>query len=89
MIGFTTLVCALFIIPFYIAYKNRPQIFDPNKIFLYTTLIMTLGAYAIFGLTEAWLSRNIFVNGYVIIIAVLLSSLRISTDIKNDGSIKY
>ena len=50
---------------------------------------MTLGAYAIFGLTEAWLSRNIFVNGYVIIIAVLLSSLRISTDIKNDGSIKY
>ena len=89
LIGFTTLVCALFIIPFYIAYKNRPQIYDPNKIFLYTTLIMTLGAYAIFGLTEAWLSRNIFVNGYVIIIAVLLSSLRISTDIKNDGSIKY
>jgi len=77
LIGLLSMLIALFIMPWRLLYKqwvNAPQ--DPWLRFSILGGLLSLFAFAHFGLTEAWLNRNPFVNLYVLSIVTFIASVQ-------------
>jgi O-antigen ligase len=74
-VGLGLLVVALFVLPwrFFHSYWLRSP--SPEGRFYTLSGLLCVLAFAVFGLSEGWLSRNPFVTPYVIFLAVFAASL--------------
>ena len=74
IVGFFLLIFALIFLPAHYFYKqwSRDEIVD-NK-FVVLSGITVITAYAVFGLTESWLTRNNMLTPYVIYMVAFLSA---------------
>ncbi len=78
-LGLLLLVIALFVLPWRHFYRYWREAAEPWQRFYALSGLLTVVAFAEFGLTEGWTSRNPFVNPYIIYIAVFASSLAVTT----------
>lgn len=78
-LGLLLLVVALFVLPWRHFARYWQESAEPWQRFYALSGLLTLVAFAEFGLTEGWTSRNPFVNPYIIYIAVFASSLAVVT----------
>ena len=78
-LGLLLLVVALFVLPWRHFYRYWREAAEPWQRFYALSGLLTVVAFAEFGLTEGWTSRNPFVNPYIIYIAVFASSLAVTT----------
>lgn len=77
-LGLLLLVVALFVLPWRHFYRYWREAAEPWQRFYALSGLLTVVAFAEFGLTEGWTSRNPFVNPYIIYIAVFASSLAVT-----------
>jgi O-antigen ligase len=77
-VGLLVLVLALFVLPWRHFSRRWREAVLPWERFYALSGLLTVAAFAEFGLTEGWTSRNPFVNPYIIYIAVFASSLAVS-----------
>lgn len=77
-VGLLVLVLALFVLPWRYFYRHWRKDAEPWRRFYALSGLLTVVAFAEFGLTEGWTSRNPFVNPYIIYIAVFASSLAVT-----------
>lgn len=75
LVGLITLILALFLFPWRHFSREWYVAVSPWSRFYTLSGLLTVVAFAVFGLTEGWTSRNPFVNPYIIYIAVFASSL--------------
>lgn len=75
LVGLLVLIMALFILPWRHFSREWCEAVSPWSRFYSLSGLLTVVAFAVFGLTEGWTSRNPFVNPYIIYIAVFASSL--------------
>ncbi len=78
-LGVILLVVALIVLPWRHFYRYWREAAEPWQRFYALSGLLTVVAFAEFGLTEGWTSRNPFVNPYIIYIAVFASSLAVTT----------
>jgi O-antigen ligase len=78
-VGVLVLVLALFILPWRYFARYWHEAGHPWERFYALSGLLTVVAFAVFGLTEGWTSRNPFVNPYIIYIAVFAASLAVIT----------
>lgn len=76
-VGLLLLVLALFVLPWRHFYRHWRQAAEPWPRFYALSGLLTVVAFAEFGLTEGWTSRNPFVNPYIMYVAVFASSLAV------------
>lgn len=74
-IGFIALTGALFLLPFSYFSRRFDPLAPPWTRFYALGGMVTVVSFAVFGLSEGWLSRNAFVNQYVFCLAVLWAGL--------------
>jgi len=75
LLGFFSLVAALFVLPWRLLYKkwiHFPS--DPWQRFSVLGGLLSLLAFAHFGLSEAWLARNPFLNTYVLTVVLFVAA---------------
>lgn len=77
-LGILLLVAALLVLPWRHFYRYWREAAEPWQRFYALSGLLTVAAFAEFGLTEGWTSRNPFVNPYIIYIAVFASSLAVT-----------
>ncbi len=77
-LGLLLLVVALFVLPWRHFYRHWHEVNEPWQRFYALSGLLTVVAFAEFGLTEGWTSRNPFVNPYIMYIAVFASSLAVT-----------
>jgi len=77
LLGFISLLIFVFFIPFRMFYSFWINESDPWMQFYALSGMITIIAFAVFGLTESWLSRNPFVRTYLMCILVFMSSISI------------
>jgi len=76
-IGLLVLVITLFVLPWRHFSRYWREAATPWHRFYALSGLLTVVAFAEFGLTEGWTSRNPFVNPYIIYIAVFAASLAV------------
>lgn len=76
-LGLLLLVVALFVLPWRHFYRYWRKASDPWQRFYALSGLLTVVAFAEFGLTEGWTSRNPFINPYIMYLAVFASSLAV------------
>ena len=77
LVGFLGLLVLMQIIPFHMFYSFWVKESDPWLRFYALSGMTTIIAFAVFGLTEGWLARNMFVRTYLMSILVFMSSIAI------------
>lgn len=78
-VGLLLLIVSLFVLPWRHFYRYWREVSAPWPRFYALSGLLTVTAFAEFGLTEGWTSRNPFVNPYIIYLAVFASSLAVSS----------
>jgi len=86
--GLLVLVLALFVLPWRHFSRHWRQAAEPWQRFYALSGLLTVVAFAEFGLTEGWTSRNPFVNPYIIYIAVFASSLAVTVARRRDNRLQ-
>ena len=79
LLGLIMLVIALFIIPWKIFMRAWKEADTPAIRFYSLSGLLVVASFTFFGLTEGWLTRNPFINPYIIYLIVFLSSIKIRT----------
>lgn len=69
--GLVVLLAALLVLPWRLFYRRWCAATDPWQRFYSLAGLLTVAGFAVFGLSEGWLSRNPFVNSYVFHVAFL------------------
>jgi len=77
-VGLLVLIITLFILPWRHFSRHWKEAATPWQRFYALSGLLTVVAFAEFGLTEGWTSRNPFVNPYIIYIAVFAASLAVA-----------
>jgi len=77
LVGFLGLLILMQIIPFRMFYSHWIKESDPWLKFYSLSGMTTIIAFAVFGLTEGWLARNMFVRTYLMCILVFMSSIAV------------
>jgi O-antigen ligase len=77
LVGLLAMLVFMQIIPFHIFYSFWIKEQDPWLKFYALSGMTTILAFAVFGLTEGWLARNVFVRTYVMCILVFMSSIAV------------
>jgi len=75
LLGFAALLIALFYLPFRYFHRHWSPGGDPMVRFYSLGGMVSLIAFAVFGLSEGWLARNPFVVAYVMCTLVFMSGL--------------
>ncbi len=78
IIGFAALVLSLFILPLRYFYMSWRAAANPDVRFCALAGFLSVFAFAVFGIGEAWLVRNPAVNGYCLSVAVFLAGVAAS-----------
>ena len=79
LVGFVILVSALFIFPFYLFLKHFKQAAEEGSFIPLAGMLFVL-SFAVFGLTEGWMARNVFVRMYIIYFVILFAlSMAVNT----------
>ncbi len=73
--GLVTLAVALFLLPSRYFYRAWQQAGDGQTRFAALAGLLTVVAFAVFGFSEGWLSRNPFVNPYIVYLALFAATL--------------
>jgi len=87
-IGLLVLVFALFILPWRHFSRLWLEAAAPWQRFYALSGLLTVVAFAEFGLTEGWTSRNPFVNPYIIYIAVFAASLAVANSQRQESRLQ-
>ena len=75
LLGMIGLIIALFVMPWRVLYQQwRANPSDPWLRFSLLGGLLSLVAFAHFGLTEAWITRNPFINFYVLSIVMFIAA---------------
>jgi len=77
LVGFIGLLVLMQIMPFQMFYSFWIKESDPWIKFYALSGMTTIIAFAVFGLTEGWLARNMFVRTYLMSILVFMSSIAV------------
>ena len=77
ILGFVAMLVFMQIIPFQMFYSHWVKESDPWLKFYALSGMTTIIAFAVFGLTEGWLARNMFVRTYLMCILVFMSSIAV------------
>lgn len=77
LLGLMALLLFLVLVPFVVFQSFWKKEDDPWVRFYALSGMATIIAFAVFGLTEAWLSRNPFVRTYLMSILVFMSSIAV------------
>jgi len=83
LVGIIGMLLLVLIIPFRTFYSFWIRETDPWISFYALSGMVTVVAFAVFGLTETWLARNAFVRTYLMSIIVFMSSIAIRKGILN------
>ena len=83
LFGLIVLVIALFIIPWKLFIYFWRESDAPWIRFYALSGLLTITSYAIFGLSEGWLTRNPFINPYIIYLIVFLTSITTRNRLSN------
>ena len=78
--GFLGLVIFMQVVPFLMFRSHWLKEDDPWIRFYALSGMATIIAFAVFGLTEGWLARNMFVRTYIISMLVFMSSIAIARE---------
>lgn len=87
-VGLLVLVLALFVLPWRHFSRHWREAATPWTRFYALSGLLTVVAFAEFGLTEGWTSRNPFVNPYIIYVAVFAASLAVATTRRQEGRLQ-
>jgi hypothetical protein len=74
-VGLAVMIVALFLLPgryFYTAFRSAQS---REARFAALAGLLTIISFAVFGISEGWLSRNPFVNPYVVYLALFAASV--------------
>jgi len=77
LVGFLGLLMLMQILPFHMFHSFWKNESDPWLKFYALSGMATIIAFAVFGLTEGWLARNMFVRTYLLSILVFMSSIAV------------
>lgn len=88
IVGLLVLLIALFILPWRHFSRHWKEATTPWQRFYALSGLLTVVAFAEFGLTEGWTSRNPFVNPYIIYIAVFAASLAVATTRRKESRLE-
>jgi len=72
LIGLVILVFALFVFPFYLFFKHFNKVGGEDEFIPLAGMLFIL-SFAVFGLTEGWLARNVFVRMYILYFVILFA----------------
>lgn len=78
LVGLGVMVVALFLLPGYLFHRAWQQAGDAQTRFAALAGLLTVISFAIFGFSEGWLSRNPFINPYIIYLALFAATLATS-----------
>jgi len=87
-VGLLVLVLALFILPWRHFSRYWGEAATSWERFYALSGLLTVVAFAEFGLTEGWTSRNPFVNPYIIYIAVFAASLAVANTRRQESRLQ-
>ena len=77
LVGLVALVTAIFVLPWRLFYRHYLEATEPWTRFYALGGLVTLSAFFVFGLTEAWTNRMPMVNPYIVCLVVFASSLAV------------
>lgn len=81
LLGFVSLILGIFVVPFRFFIKALRKDQSRQVIFAGIAGIVALVSFAVFGLTENWLGRSVFVKSFLV--AILIFTSTISLEKKN------
>lgn len=76
LLGLLTMLIALLVFPFVLFYHAWQLALEDWARFYALAGMVTVTSFAVFGLTEGWLSRNPFVNPYVVYVALFAAMVK-------------
>jgi len=80
LVGLVILVFALFVFPFYLFFKHFNKVGGEDEFIPLAGMLFIL-SFAVFGLTEGWLARNVFVRMYILYFVILFAfSINLKTN---------
>ena len=86
MVGFIALVVFILMLPFLLFYSHWDKVTEHAQRFYALGGVTFITAFAVFGLSEGWLTRNPFVNLYAMFFIVFASGLMSSINHKTQSS---
>ncbi len=87
LVGLSVLLLVLFVLPYHFAYVLWKETLD-TSVHLYALLaLVSILAFAWFGLSESWVNRNSIINAYCMTLLVFISSAANRAE-EIDGSIE-
>lgn len=75
IVGLLVMVVALFLLPARYFHREWQQAADAQSRFAALAGLLTVVSFAVFGISEGWLSRNPFINAYVLYLALFVATL--------------
>lgn len=81
IVGLVIMIAALFLLPARYFYQGWQQARDEQSRFAALGGLLTVVAFAVFGISEGWLSRNPFINTYIVYLALFAATLARGHDI--------
>ena len=73
LVGLLALLVCVLILPLWYFYRRWPEAVTPWQNFYVLGGVTTILAFAMFGLSEGWLTRNPFLNTYAMFLVVFMS----------------
>ena len=74
-LGFIAMLWFAFFRPLQISWNFKKSTDNPWQLFYATGIILTVIAFLVFGLTEAWFSRNPMLRSYLLCLIILLAGM--------------
>lgn len=75
IVGLLIMIAALFLLPARYFYQGWQQARDGQSRFAALGGLLTVVSFAVFGISEGWLSRNPFINTYIVYLALFAATL--------------
>ncbi len=75
LVGLVVMIIALFLLPARLFYRGWQQASDDQGRFAALGGLLTVMSFAVLGISEGWLSRNPFINPYIVYLALFSATL--------------